>query len=112
MPGMKHLRDNLHYIITIFILFGSISNNCNILYFHLFFCISTILHWATNNNKCFLSEYDYNEDTGYSMRILNYFGFNFDKDKDEYILNTIVYSCVIIPLLITLNKLRYHCHFK
>lgn len=103
MSQIKLLRDIIHYIITIFLLFGSISNNRNLLYFHLFFCILTITHWMTNNNKCFLSEYDYDENAGYTKQILHFFGFNLN---NEYVLNTIAYLCILIPFAITLNKLR------
>jgi hypothetical protein len=107
---MKQFNNIIHYLITFFIIFGgSISDNCNLLFVHYYFCIITILHWLTNNNKCFLSEYDYNHDTGYSAHLLQRLGFNFDPVKDQILLNLISYMCVLIPATITLYKYRMVC---
>jgi hypothetical protein len=106
---MKRFRENLHYMITLFILFGGIFNNCNILFIHYYFCIITVIHWLTNNNKCFLSEYDYKENNGYTLHLLQFLGFNFDQNKDKALLNLIAYMCVIIPASITLYKYHSLC---
>lgn len=106
---MKKFRDNLHYLITLFILFGWIPSNCTTLFIHYYFCIITLLHWMTNDNKCFLSEYDYDDDTGYSAHLLQLLGFNVDPIKDEILLNLISYLCVLIPATITLYKYRNLC---
>lgn len=106
---MKGLRDNIHYLITLFILFGWTTNNCTTLFVHYYFCIITLLHWMTNNNKCFLSEYDYKDDTGYSAHLLQLLGFNVDPIKDKILLNLISYLCVLTPATITLYKYRKLC---
>ena len=46
------LIQNIHYIISLFIVFGFLFNNSNMLKIHLIFNIIVILHWLTNNNKC------------------------------------------------------------
>lgn len=103
---LKKIRDSFHYIITLFLFFGGIwHNNCNVLKIHAFVCSMTILHWITNDNKCFLSEYDYNEENGYSIHLLKYLGIHLEQDKDQMLLQLISYSSVLIPLLFTFNKL-------
>lgn len=111
----KLFRNIIHYIITIYILIGGlISNNCISLYIHFCFCILVILHWLTNNNKCFLSEYDYDDSDGYTKSILNFFNIDVSKYDNPYLItNIIAYSIVIIPLLFTLYKLnKYYCFTK
>ena len=45
-----------HHSLNIFANFGWLSNNKYILLIYLFAPIITIIHWLTNNNKCFLTE--------------------------------------------------------
>jgi hypothetical protein len=106
----KNIRDNIHYLITLFLFFGGIiSNNCKMLQIHAIFCILVIFHWITNNNKCFLSEYDYKDGNGYTMHILNYLGINIKQENNELLLNIIAYSSVLIPLLFSYNKILKNC---
>lgn len=107
---MKQIRDAFHYIITIFLIFGSMTDNCNILSIHSYLCIFTVLHWLTNNNKCFLSEYDYDNNNGYTHQILQYFGINLDPNNDKFTLNVIAYLCVLIPLHISYTKFERRCN--
>ena len=43
----------LHHIINMYILIGGFLFNP---LYHLIFIVLTMLHWITNNNKCFLTE--------------------------------------------------------
>ena len=109
-------RNNIHYCITIFILFGGITSilflNCRMLTIHAYFCILVIAHWLTNNNKCFISEYDENnKNNGYTLSLLKKIGINIS--PDNYIItNTISYSMVLIPLYISYISLVKHCNWK
>ena len=46
----------LHRIICIFMYFGWIFNDKRVLIIYFLFMIGILIHWATNNWKCFLSE--------------------------------------------------------
>lgn len=94
----KFERTYLHYIISIYIVFGGfIFNDCYQLKLHILFNCIVILHWLTNNNKCFLTEYDYEGGDGYTISILNKLGFDFDP-KDTRLSNIISYITTLIPL--------------
>lgn len=94
----KYTRTFLHYIISIYIVFGGIIfNHCQGIYYHILFNSIVILHWLTNNNKCFLTEYDYENGKGYTISILNKFGFNLDP-KNTKLSNIISYMTTLIPL--------------
>ena len=101
----KSLRIFIHYIIFFFILFGGIiSNNYNIIKFHIIFNIIVILHWLTNNNKCFLSEYDH-KGGSFVIIVFKKFGI-YINENNETVINAITYSGVILPLLYSLYKLN------
>jgi hypothetical protein len=105
MFNYKLARTYLHYIVTFFILFGGIiTNNYNIIKFHIIFNTFIIIHWLTNNNKCFLSEYDHDGSNEYSSGLLKKIGINVE--NNENLLNFITYSVVIIPLFLSLQKLN------
>ena len=94
----------IHYMISFFILFGSFSNNYSILKTHLYFNIIVILHWLTNNNKCFISEYHYKDNnTGYMQHLISKI-FNIN-NVNPNILNIIGYITVLIPSYFTYKKL-------
>ena len=104
------LIQNIHYIISLFIVFGFLFNNINMLKIHLIFNIIVILHWLTNNNKCFLSELEYNEenqDNGYIIDIVyNIFGIRINKSTGEIL----AYLSVIIPgylSYVKINSMNY-----
>jgi hypothetical protein len=101
----KFIRNTLHYSITLFVLFGNLMyHNCSYLQFHFYFCALIILHWLTNNNQCFLSQYDYKTNE-YSLEILSWFGIHIS--RENYVLiNIITYASITIPLLITYSKLK------
>lgn len=105
MFNYKIARTYLHYIVTFFILFGGIiTNNYNIIKFHIIFNTFIIIHWLTNDNKCFLSEYDNLESTEYTSGILKKLGINID--GNEILINFIAYLTVIIPLFLSLKKIN------
>lgn len=54
----------IHHIINIFIYFGWLFNAHNVLLFHVVFPLLVLLHWKTNNNRCFLTQI-INEYCGY-----------------------------------------------
>lgn len=105
----KYTRTFIHYIISIFIVFGGlIFNHCNGLKIHMIFNIIVILHWITNNNKCFLTEYDYENGDGYTIGILNKFGFGLD-EKNIVLSNVISYLTTIIPLYYSYKAYIKNC---
>ena len=107
---MKKIRDNFHYLITLFLFFGGIiTNDCNFLKIHALFSLLVIFHWITNNNKCFLSDYDYNEGNGYTMHILKKLGINIKQENNEMLLNSIAYLSVLIPFFYTYTKIKKYC---
>jgi hypothetical protein len=102
----KSIRNFFHYIITGYIIFGNLfTNDCTLLQVHFYFCALVILHWFTNNNKCFLAEYDYENKNGYTLELLQSLNINIP-DDDIVISTTIAYLCIIIPMLISYFKLR------
>ena len=46
-----------HHIISIYILLGFLTDNKYLLYLYLLITINTVIHWKTNNDKCFLTTY-------------------------------------------------------
>ena len=108
MSYYKVLRTYLHYLITFFILFGGLvgiyTKNYNITKVHIIFNLIVIIHWLTNDNKCFLSECDNHDDNEYSLSLFEKIGISIDKNNKEFI-NVITYSTVIIPLLFSVRYL-------
>ena len=79
---------------------------------HYYFNILVILHWWTNNNRCVLSQIDDDiekVDTGYSQHLIKtFFGIS---NLDDFTLNMISYSMIIIPWYLTYIKLK-KCNTK
>jgi hypothetical protein len=48
----------IHRLASLFIYTGWIFNNKIVLIFYLIFIIGIVIHWITNNNICFLTEYE------------------------------------------------------
>ena len=110
MSNMKTIRSKLHTFISLYIVFGgAISNNCVFLKIHCITLMIIIFHWLTNNNNCFLSQYDHHQDkTGYTRSVLKkYFGINIS-DEDQIKGNIISYFAAIIPLLYTYRKIKQY----
>ena len=101
----KSQRDNIHYSYNLIIaLVPLLSNNLKVLYFHATVCILTILHWHTNEGKCFLSEYDYQGESEYTKQILSFVGIYPQSNLE---LEFYAHSFFIIPLFISLYKIKY-----
>ncbi len=104
MDLFKNLRKIIHYLITIFILFGWAHNNKKLLLIHMIFIGAVLFHWITNNNRCFLSDYDYEDDpNGYTKDLLNKFGIKLNNDK---IILYICYLLLFIPFIISVIKIN------
>ena len=54
----------VHHILNVFAQFGFLCTNKTLLIFYLFAPILVMVHWKTNNNKCFLTEM-VNKECGY-----------------------------------------------
>lgn len=105
------IRHYLHHVISIYVILGGLITyfyfkNCKYIVYHMYFCGFIILHWITNNNKCCLSEYDYNDDDAYTFHVLEKFGINI-KPGDP-LRNIIPYLTILIPMYIS-YKLWGYC---
>jgi hypothetical protein len=56
----------IHHIVNIFAQFGFLSNDKTLLSLYVVAPLLTMIHWKTNDNKCFLTEL-VNESCGYEM---------------------------------------------
>ena len=45
-----------HMLIYLFMILGVFSSNLGIIWTHMIFSISLLMHWIMNNNKCMLTE--------------------------------------------------------
>lgn len=99
-------RHYLHYIISAYIVFGGVTfnKNKNLLKLHIIILIGVLMHWYTNNGKCFLSEYDYNEENGdkekYTKHLMDSIGIS---GIDPSIVSSL---SVILPLGISVYFLQ------
>lgn len=46
----------IHVLIYLFMIFGLHSSNLSIIWTHIIMSFAILLHWATNSNKCILTE--------------------------------------------------------
>ena len=105
MDLLKNLRKIIHYLITMFILFGWVHDNKKLLFIHMIFICGVLIHWITNNNRCFLSEYDHGDDpNAYTKDLLNKLGIKLNNDK---IIQFIPYLSLLIPFIISVIKLTF-----
>lgn len=102
----KDIRHYIHYIITVYLLFGGIlTDNLYYIQIHFYVTLFTVIHWLTNNGQCFISEMDYDtkeEPNGYTKHILEKLGINTDKQT----IQIIAYGSILIPCLYSLYKLN------
>lgn len=100
----------LHHLGFTFGLFGFLSNNKYILTLYVLFPFLLVLHWQTNDNKCFLTEY-INEkcrfyDRTYFKDVWFYVGL---KNSEHY---SLAYQFILAFVwLIAVTKL-YTLHYK
>lgn len=102
----KDIRHYIHYIITIYLLFGGmLTNNLYYVQIHFYVTFLTVLHWLTNNGQCFISQMDYDETqepNGYTKHILEKLGLKTDKQT----VKIIAYGSILIPCFYSLYKLN------
>jgi hypothetical protein len=101
----KDIRHYLHYIITIYLLFGGIlTNNLYYINIHFYVTFFTVIHWLTNNGQCFISEMDYDktEPNGYTKHLLEKLGLA----SNQKTVQLIAYGSVLIPCFYSLYKLN------
>jgi hypothetical protein len=92
---MKNARFRLHNIISIYLIFGGfLTSNVSYKKIHFFVCFLVILQWVVFDNRCFLSEYDHDSDTGYSKEVFCSIGVDLDPTQ----LNIISYMLILIPM--------------
>ena len=100
---MKKARQLLHYAITAFLLLGGVfTKNKSVLRIHIVVDALVLLHWLSNNNKCFLSDIDYSNNQGYSNHLMSLVGFDNISDDTA---NFMSYASVIIAMLYSYGKL-------
>lgn len=108
----SQFRHNIHYIISIYLVFGGIiTNNIILLYIHFLITLFTILHWFLNNGKCFLTEMDYNTDeepNAYTKHVLDIFKIPYN----DLILDIMGYASVVVPCLYSLYKIILFTYYK
>jgi hypothetical protein len=94
----------LHHVLNIFAQFGFLVQDKKLLLLYLFAPILTILHWYTNGNKCFLTQY-VNEKCNLHMRFRDIWYFlgvkNFSYYSEAHYLY--LFICWIIALVRYLN---------
>lgn len=92
----------LHQLITAYIVFGGLFTSDRAwLLAHIAFNIAVIVHWMTNNNRCFLSA-EYEDDAGYSVELVRKLtGVTVSNAMGD----KISYALVIIPAMVSAWKL-------
>lgn len=104
MAHERTLRTVIHNIVTVYILFGGLlaRKSCRYLWFHVIFCLLVLLHWATNDNKCFLSEYDHSSENGYTLETIRHvFGIEIPTD-DTFWPDFIAHATVLVPMFVSM----------
>lgn len=100
------LRHYIHYIISIYLVFGGLfTNNVIYLKIHFYVTLLTIIHWITNKGQCFLTETDYDsndEPNGYTKHLLSLMNISPSSTN----LMIIGWLSVILPCIYTLYKLN------
>ena len=92
----------LHQLITAYIVFGGLfTSNPALLRLHIAFNVIVILHWLTNNNRCFLSG-EHDDNAGYSRSlVLKLTGVTVSNAAA----NAVSYASVILPAIFSAWKL-------
>ena len=104
------VRHWLHYVITGIIMLGGIlTTNSLLLKIHIFICGNVILHWLTNNNRCIISEADYNNNNGYTIHLLQKMGIQVD-ESNSILPNLVAYGSVMVVLFFSWWRLKNVAH--
>ena len=97
----------IHHFIALFITLGWLFNNKNILLFYILFIICVVIHWKTNDDKCFLTVI-YNRLCGYDDRkLFNEFTGIIGLKKYKLWTDYITYVLMILYILIALYKIFF-----
>lgn len=88
----------LHRIIMIFIYFGWLFNDKRILKFYLIFFGVIVIHWLTNNFRCFLTQYEQKVCDFPKDQYYDYFYQIFEKHTATIIANFLKFSiaCIVV----------------
>ncbi len=103
------IRHYIHTFLTAVIVLGGIISgfifkNVFLLKAHVILCGNIILHWLTNNNRCIISEQDYEHKNEYTLGLLKNIGIHIDPTND-IIGNIISYGTTSTLLFISWLKL-------
>lgn len=115
-----HLQDNnfniflanliyiFHIIIILFTLFAPLSNIPSILILHITFCITLMIHWIFNSNKCVLTLMEsYLRNTNVTDTFSHAFiSPIYEINSSEW--NNIVWIITILAISISIYKLIYN----
>ena len=93
----------IHHIINIFAQFGFLCNDKTLLTLYAVAPLLTMLHWQTNENKCFLTEY-VNNTCGYNMYFRDIWYLLGVKDLKYY--SQIHYAYLFVGWVIAIVKLK------
>lgn len=108
------LIHTIHFMVVIFLMFGGLfsgviskvfgMNETTFLMVHFCIIIANILHWLTNGNKCFLTQWEYgnNSSFGFLTSITNALGI----ELSDECMNVLCYNLLILLAVYSLNKLR------
>ena len=97
----------IHHFIVIFMGWGWLFNNKYILLFYILFIIGVILHWKTNDDKCFLTV-TYNRLCGYDdSKLFNEFTGIIGLKKYKLWNNYFTYILMILYIVIALYKIFF-----
>jgi len=101
-PNKKNTGIMLHQLVTAYIVFGGLfATDRAWLRAHLAFNIATIIHWLTNDNRCFLSG-EYEDDAGYTAGLVRSLtGMTVSNATGD----AVSYAFVIVPAMVTAWKL-------
>jgi hypothetical protein len=94
MFPLQPLKFILHSAIALFSLFGWLLFPR----IHGPYCGAVLLHWLTNNNRCFLSG-EYEDPNGFTKDFLGAFGIGWPRDVVAQ--NVVVYAMLIVPMLLS-----------
>jgi hypothetical protein len=102
----KEVYNTVHYFITFLIIFGGLIgllfNNLNIVKIHILFNIIILVHWLTNNNRCFISDLTYGDNESNTKYSEELFTSLFNYKLNDVQQNIVAYLTIIIPTIISM----------
>lgn len=100
-------RQALHSVFSLYIVLGWLVPDCRLRAVHFGVCVLTVLHWWTNNGRCFLSQYDYEHSGGYTASWLRAVGL--DTGDNRALQSALAYVVVLLPAWLSYVRLRRGC---